>query len=144
MSIETGLIVIALALVVGYFLVTVRSRRERQDFGRTSEKMPTPRQPKSKHPENGEDDPEPLTMGKRIGAIAFLSFWLSIWSVGCYFALVTRVGMQYGEEGFIFLTIWLGVAIPAWFFVAWTLLRLLRGDHVDIRFDGDGDGDGGD
>ena len=135
-------------IVLGLYWV-FRSPRKKVYYGQTFEEKP----PVGEHPpvrdvlEGGksEDDdaPKELTPGTRIAAILFLGVWLTFWTFGCYFALVTAAELSYGEEGYIFLRIWLAMAIPAWFIVAWTLFRLLRGDHVDISFDGDAGGDGG-
>lgn len=90
----------------------------------------------------GDNLEEKVKRSARLSTIVFLSVWLTGWTIGCFFALRTWVSLSYGEEGFIFLTIWLAMAIPAWFFVAWTLVRMIRGDEVE--FSGDEDGDGGD
>lgn len=122
----------------------LRKPKKKVYFGQTFEEKPRP--PEIVHQNDVEDDdtPKELTVGARIGAILFFSVWLTGWTFGCYFALTTAAGLSYGEEGYIFLRIWLAMAIPAWFFVAWTLFRLLRGDNVEFSSDGDGGGDGGD
>ena len=82
----------------------------------------------------------PMSRGARIYGIGFMTVWLTGWTFGCYLAFGTWMMLEWGEEGSIFLLVWLSFAIPAWFLAAWTLVRLIRGDDVDIEF---GDGDGG-
>ncbi|MGR3513656.1 MAG: hypothetical protein ACU0GG_12915 [Paracoccaceae bacterium] len=134
------------------FVVSViwmlRRRKKKAYYGQTLGDVPSP-YARAEPPNPVDDtvadadpgeDPEPMTLGKRIGGIVFLSVWLTGWSFGCYFAIQERMRLSYGDEGYIFLTIWLAIAIPGWFIAAWTLFRLLRGDEVEFNMDGDADG----
>ncbi|MEM7752648.1 MAG: hypothetical protein AAF230_04485 [Pseudomonadota bacterium] len=133
-----------LLFLLGVLFVFGLPKRKKTYYGQTMD-APAPEPPKLVHETDlgKPEEPEELTLGKRVAAIAFLSFWLTGWTAGCYFALITAAELSYGDEGYIFIRIWLALAIPAWFFVAWTLFRLFRGDNVEISFDGDGGGDGG-
>jgi hypothetical protein len=133
------LVFLLLLYVAGLFWVFGRPRK-RVYYGQTFEEKPPSPELVVQNDDATEETPKELTPGARLGAILFLSIWLIVWTAGCHMALITAVDLSYGEEGYIFLRIWLAVAIPAWFFVAWTLFRLLRGDNVEISFDGDSDG----
>lgn len=146
-----GELLLFFLFVAGVFLM-FRGSKKKTYYGQTLGDAPSPYE----HPgppilvsdndleREPSEEPEKMSLGKRIGGIVFLSIWLTIWSFGCYVALTTAAQLSYGEEGYIFLRVWLAMAIPAWFLAAWTLFRLLRGDHVEFSFDGDGGGDGGD
>lgn len=88
--------------------------------------------------------PISLPPQKRLAGIGFLSLWLFLWTIAVYFAAREWLTLSYGDAGYLFLLFWCGIAIPIWFFVAWTIFRLLRGDEVEFGFDGDGDSNGGD
>lgn len=136
---------ILLAVLAAIAFSAMRRRRKKTYYGQTLGEPSSPYESPVEQPEvqaasDTDETPEKLTLGKRIFGICFLSVWLSIWSVGCYVALTAVTQIRYGEEGYIFLRIWLALAIPAWFFAAWQLFRLLRGDDVELDFDGDGHG----
>lgn len=120
-----------------------RKPKKKVHYGQTFEDTQPPSKVRRRDLDNNEGAPKEMTPGARLGLILVLSVWLSFWTFGCFMALTTAAELSYGQEGFIFLHIWLALAIPAWFFVAWTLFRLFRGDNVGISFDGDADGDGG-
>jgi len=138
-----GELLLFLLFVAGVFWM-FRPRRKKVYYGQTFEEKPPPPKLVVQNEIEDEDEPKELTFGARLGAIVFFSVWLTGWSFGCYFALTSAAALSYGEEGYIFLRVWLAMAIPAWFFVAWTLFRLLRGDHVEFSSDSDGDSGGGD
>ena len=123
---------IAMSFVLGYAALVGMARfsakSRKSYYGQTMETDPA-----------SPDAPERMSRGKRLWAIGFLTVWLFGWTFGVYVALETRLGLSPGQEGYIFMTIWLAAAIPAWFFVVWILFRLYRGDDVDMEFDGDGD-----
>ncbi len=141
--------ILFLVVVIGLAFVMRLKRKKKRYYGQTFDDVPSPydKAEDAAHRENGnvpqlvhvneDEKPEKLSASKRAGGVVFLSIWLSIWSVGCFFALRERLNMSYGDEGYIFMTIWLAFAVPAWFFAAWTLFRLLRGDDVEFNMDGD-------
>lgn len=127
-----------LMLVVCVF--TLRKRRKSY-YGQTLQDT-APKAGDTFDPQTDPDEvnAEPMSRAKRLGAILFLSVWITFWTgaiVVCWGALRE---LSYGEQGFIFLRIWLVGASVGWIFVAYTLFRLIRGDDIDIQFDGDGDG----
>ncbi|MEO9825486.1 MAG: hypothetical protein ABJF50_13800 [Paracoccaceae bacterium] len=126
-------------LLLGLFAALVayvhfkRSKKKRL-YGQTFDDVASP---KLKPVATDDALPEKLTLKRRLAGIAFLTFWLCIWTLGIYVAGHTWLSMSQGEVGYTLLMLWLVVAIPAWFFAAWTLFRLLRGDDIKIEFDGD-------
>ena len=138
------LLLFLLLLIAGLYWVFGKPRKKVY-YGQSFEEDPPSPKLVVKNDVEDEDEPKKLTPAARIGAILFFSVWLTGWTFGCYLALTTAAELSYGEEGYIFLRIWLAMAIPAWFFAAWTLFRLLRGDNVEFSSDVDsGGGDGGD
>lgn len=122
-------------LILSLLRLWWRRRRPKRFYGQTM------RDPVLPTAEPGEvDAPEKMSLTKRLFAVAFFSVWLTVWTAGCYMAGRTWLGLSWGDEGYIFLLIWLTLAIPAWFIVAVLLLRLLKGDDVQLSFDGDADG----
>ncbi|MEM9427035.1 MAG: hypothetical protein AAGA06_10070 [Pseudomonadota bacterium] len=142
-----GEVLLFLLFVAGVFWM-FRKPRKKSFYGQTLGENPRVKWerpaivPSADTEVDASDTPEKMSLGKRLYGIVFLIFWLSIWTSGCFVALKARLAMSFGDEGYIFLTIWLALAIPAWFLAAWTLFRLLRGDQVEFSSDGDGDGDG--
>ena len=133
--------------LVGYFIVALLvvallrfwwRRRRPHDYYGQSMGQPEPPRPQPVEP----DLPKKMTMAGRLFAIVFFSVWLTGWTAGCYMAGRAWLGLSFGDEGYIFLLVWLAIAVPGWFFAAWTLFRLLRGDDVELSFDGDDSGGG--
>lgn len=119
----TTVFVLSYVLIAGVAFLT-RVRRQTY-FGQTIE-----------HDRSG-DVPEPMSRGKRVFLIAFLTVWLFGWTFGVLLVLAEWRSTTSQSDDFIFMSIWLCVGIPGWFFVAWTLFRLYRGDDVDVNMDGD-------
>ena len=128
------------SLFVGLLMVSLlrlwwRRRRPKRYYGQTM------RDAVQSADEPGEvDAPEKMSLAKRLFAVTFFSVWLTVWTAGCYMAGRAWLGLSWGDEGYIFLLIWLTLAIPAWFIVFAVLLRLLKGEDVELSFDGDADG----
>lgn len=132
-----GLLVLALL-----FWLRQKFRRPKKYYGQTAEVSPRAEdaaEPTLNQGEEGAESP-PMTSGQRVYAITFLTVWLPFWTVACYFAFQEWSPLSFGDEGFIFLGIWLTFAIPGWLIAAWTLFRLLCGDNISLTFDGDADG----
>ncbi|MEM7632758.1 MAG: hypothetical protein AAF227_12225 [Pseudomonadota bacterium] len=140
-----GLSIGEIAILFGAILIVVFAllrRREKTYYGQTLGDVPSPydkpvKVAKSDDEDNVSEEPEKMSFGKRLSGIAFLSVWLLLWSGGCYAALSVRMTLSPGDEGYIFMTLWLLLAIPAWFIAAWTLFCLLRGDEVEFNMDDD-------
>lgn len=133
MRVDQVIFLLGLFVALAVFLYFARPKKKRP-YGQTFDDVEPPA---SKPVETEDTLPEKLSRKKRLGGIAFLIVWLSIWTFGIFVAGSTWLSMSQGEVGYVFLMIWLVFAIPAWFFAAWILFRLLRGDDVDIRFDGE-------
>lgn len=143
MALSKELIIVTIALVVICLAWLILRRRKKTFYGQTFEHTEAS-STTSKPLEEEDDTPYVLTTKKRIAGILFLGVWLSFWTLGVGFATREWLTLSYGDQGYVFLAFWLAIAIPGWFFVAWTIFRLLRGDHVEFQFDGDGDSGGGD
>lgn len=129
-------------IVVCLFAILLRRRRKKTYYGQTLGDVPSPYEKpalvaKGDDADDASEEPEKMSFSKRMSGITFLSVWLLLWSGGCYAALSVRLTLSPGDEGYIFMTIWLLFAIPAWFIAAWTLFRLLRGDEVEFNTDDD-------
>lgn len=133
MRVDQVILLLCLTVALTVYLFFTRSKKKRL-YGQTYDDVEPPA---SKPVKADETLPEKLGFKKRLGGIAFLIVWLSIWTFGVFVAGSTWLFMSQGEVGYVFLMIWLVFAVPAWFFAAWTLFRLLRGDDIDIKFDGE-------
>ena len=76
--------------------------------------------------------PEKLSAQKRKAGVRFLSIWLFFWTFGLVLALRKWLALNTGDTELRFISIWLIFAIPGWFYAAWTLFRLLRGDNIEF------------
>lgn len=132
MRVDQIIFLLGLVVALAIFLSFKRAKKKRP-YGQTYEDVETP---VTKPVKADGTTPEKLSFKKRLGGIAFLTVWLSIWTFGVFVAGSTWLSMSQGEVGYFFLMIWLVIAVPAWGVAAWTLFRLLRGDDVEFEMDG--------
>lgn len=134
-------VLIGLLILVGVFWLRRRLRREKRYYGQTFDENPSESAAEARvHASDPKEEDTKMTRVDRVYAIVFLCIWLPFWTVGCLFAFQEWQQLSYGDEGFIFMSIWLAAAIPGWFFGAWMFIRLLRGDDINMTMDGDADG----
>ena len=135
-------IILALSVIV-YLFRRWKARKPERFYGQTMGdpgskpvQNSTPKLVFEREADAETDLPEHyISPSERVGHLAFMLVWITGWSFGVFFAARSWLSMSLGEEGFIFLSFWLAFAIPGWFFAAWVIFKLLRGDHFEINSD---------